>query len=228
VANLPSVDLQAPNGTRTGESRTGSARPLERCDQSALPCTPTPAATGASPDDASGRPPSGPDPRRSQAAARHRTAAVDQPVADPAPPGSSRRVYSGQHTRTARDWVRQGWQPDHARQLAAAGHRAGQVLVIDESGVTPLTHYPYHSRGGFDWGHSGAGPADLARCILLDHYAVRPVRSGSLYPPAHSGLPVRYEDFKHDVIARLPRGQDWSLTSDQIDAWAHGMAHGRR
>jgi hypothetical protein len=146
------------------------------------------------------------------------------PAADP--PARAARIYVGQHTRTARDWIVQGWKLDHAFQLAASAHRAGEVLVIDDSGVTPLRHYPYHSPSGFAWGHSGGGPADLARCILLDHYAVVPVCSGSLYRPVPRELPVRYQDFRYDVISRLPRGLDWTITGDEIDAWAHGMGCG--
>jgi hypothetical protein len=59
--------------------------------------------------------------------------------------------------------------------------------------------------------------------ILRDHFGVAPVCSGRLYRPACGDLPVRYQDLKYDVLARLPRGSDWSLTSDLVDAWVHGM-----
>jgi hypothetical protein len=134
--------------------------------------------------------------------------------------GNGGRVYAGQRRRTVDDWVRLGWVPAQARQLVASASRDGGVLVMDGSGVRGLTHYAYHSPGGFAWGHSGCGSVDLARCILLDHYGVVPVRSGRLYRPVPGELPVRYEDFHADVIVRLPEGRDWSLTSAEIDAWA--------
>lgn len=32
----------------------------------------------------------------------------------------------------------------------------------------PLKHYMRHSPDGFEWGYAGSGPAELARCILID------------------------------------------------------------
>jgi hypothetical protein len=34
-----------------------------------------------------------------------------------------------------------------------------------------LTHHVKHSPTGFSWGYGGSGPAELARCILIDHLA---------------------------------------------------------
>lgn len=141
-------------------------------------------------------------------------------------PDGIRRVYAGRHDRTADDWASLGWKATHASELARSAHRAGEVLVMDDGGVRPLRHYPYHSPRGFGWGHAGGGPSDLARCILLDHYGVVPVCSGRLYRPLAGELPVRYQDFRYDVISRLPRGEEWSITSAQIDDWARGRRSG--
>lgn len=32
-----------------------------------------------------------------------------------------------------------------------------------------LRHHAKHSPSGFSWGYAGSGPADLARCLLIDH-----------------------------------------------------------
>jgi hypothetical protein len=136
-------------------------------------------------------------------------------------PHAAGRVYAGHHKRLGvDDWLALGWELERARGLAAQEHRAGAVLVLDELGIRPLEHYPHHSPSGFAWGYGGSGPADLARCILLDHYGVVPARSGRLYPPGPGELPVSYQAFKFAVIARLPQGEAWSITSRQIEEWA--------
>lgn len=58
--------------------------------------------------------------------------------------------------------------------IAAGPHYVGypgQFLVLIQSndsitGVLP--HFVRHSPGGFAWGYTGSGPADLARCVLID------------------------------------------------------------
>lgn len=47
----------------------------------------------------------------------------------------------------------------------------GQRLVLiesDEAITGVLRHHVKHSPTGFAWGYTGSGPADLARCILVD------------------------------------------------------------
>lgn len=47
----------------------------------------------------------------------------------------------------------------------------GDVVVFDgPPGAcgTPLRHHVRHSPTGFSWGYGGSGPADLARCLLID------------------------------------------------------------
>ena len=59
-----------------------------------------------------------------------------------------------------------------------------------------------HSATGFDWGHNGAGAAQLALAMLADHLgddeqAIR-----------------HHQAFKRRVVAAL--GDDWTLTSSQV------------
>jgi hypothetical protein len=49
-----------------------------------------------------------------------------------------------------------------------AGQANGQVVVIEGAGETLLAHHVRHSPDGFSWGYGGSGPAELARCLLID------------------------------------------------------------
>jgi hypothetical protein len=61
-----------------------------------------------------------------------------------------------------------------------------------------------HSPDGFNWGYGGSGPAQLALAILLDLFG-------------DDSLALSwYQPFKWAVIARLPQGMPWKLTSGEI------------
>lgn len=49
-----------------------------------------------------------------------------------------------------------------------AGTADGTVVVRLGEHTEPLRHYVRHSPDGFSWGYGGSGPADLARCLLID------------------------------------------------------------
>ena len=42
-----------------------------------------------------------------------------------------------------------------------------EVVCTDDL-IFDLPHLVRHSPTGFEWGYAGSGPAELARCILLD------------------------------------------------------------
>jgi hypothetical protein len=129
----------------------------------------------------------------------------------------SERTYAGRRRRlTVQDWLSLGWTRHEAERYGQLDHTSAEVLVLDASGVRPLRHFVRHSPNGFEWGYLGSGCAELARCILLDHYRVEP----SSDPWEENGLPVSYQAFKQDVIARLPRHGTWSITSSEIHRWA--------
>jgi len=142
------------------------------------------------------------------------------------PPGDSSDasvIYHGSRPRmTIEDWRARGFSDAEAkRRLRTALLSATRVsvVVITRAGVAPLRHYPYHSPDGFEWGYGGSGPADLARCILLDHFGVKPRRRNGFYPPQPEELPVAYQAFKAEVIAKLRRNEPWSLTAEQVSEW---------
>ena len=55
---------------------------------------------------------------------------------------------------------------------------------------------------GFEWGYAGSGPADTARCILIDHLG-------------HDVAPIVYQKFKGLIVQGLDA--EWELTADRID-----------
>lgn len=131
----------------------------------------------------------------------------------------SERCYVGRRRQmTVQDWLQLGWEREDAERYALLDHAAAEVVVIDANGVRPLEHHVRHSPDGFNWGYGGSGPAELARCILLDHYGLPGTAGNDWDSPT---LPVSYHRFKNDVIARLDQGEAWSVSGAQIDAWAN-------
>ncbi len=63
-----------------------------------------------------------------------------------------------------------------------------------------------HSPDGFSWGYGGSGPAQLALAILL------------LFCEKETATTL-YQDFKWEVIAKLP--PNFELTDEFINDWIH-------
>jgi len=95
------------------------------------------------------------------------------------------------------------------------------VAVLDNGEVRPLPHLVHHSPTGFEWGYSGSGPADLAIAILAD---AAPELLTQMKPPVSADF---YQQFKQDVISRLPR-QGWVMGRTSVLAWLRGMKAGVR
>jgi Family of unknown function (DUF6166) len=123
---------------------------------------------------------------------------------------------------TVEDWRTLGWDPEHAKRYALLDHTTAEVVVLEQDGVRPLAHHVRHSPDGFGWGYAGSGPSELARCILLDHFGLPGDTDADWDSPR---LPVSYQQFKFDVIARLDQHEPWSISAQQIDDWA-GRATG--
>jgi hypothetical protein len=82
------------------------------------------------------------------------------------------------------------------------------VDVLDNVAVTrsELANHGQWS-DDFEWGYGGGGPASLARSILWDVFGGQPTALAT-------------QAFKWDVVARLERDDDWSLTEPAVRAWA--------
>ncbi len=92
--------------------------------------------------------------------------------------------------------------------------------------VRPLTHHKRHSPDGFAWGYGGSGPAELARCILIDHFGGAD-RLLLAYRDLDEAVPVTlYQRFKETVVEGWPMDGSWRCTSDLIDGFLAGFAGG--
>jgi hypothetical protein len=90
------------------------------------------------------------------------------------------------------------------------------VGIIENGAVTePLPHIERHSPGGFEWGYAGSGPADLALSILT--HALGQTQPDTI-PPA------LYQQFKDDIVTRLPRDRNWEFSREYVLRWVdkHG------
>ena len=97
--------------------------------------------------------------------------------------------------RPVPDAVRLGADPDDV------------VLMrrVDGTATATVSHAVRHSPGGIEWGYGGAGPADLARSVLLAL-------------ACEATAERLYEAFKADVIARVPRAGGVLRAAD-VRAW---------
>lgn len=95
-------------------------------------------------------------------------------------------------------WAKWQAERDHGTGMVAydGPYDGGDIILRRVNGIA-TANVPHvikrHSPTGFEWGYEGSGPADLALAILL---AVT----------GNEKLADRlYQQFKRDVIARVPR-----------------------
>ena len=96
------------------------------------------------------------------------------------------------------------------------------MVTIDLNGkpIGSLCHYVKHSPTGFECGYGGSGPADLARCLLIDHKGLQSLAERESVIP---GVDRHYQDFKAEVVAGLdPTG--FELPAEKIDEWLRGRS----
>lgn len=137
-----------------------------------------------------------------------------------------RRSYVGTRVpMTVDHWMRLGWSHEEAEGIVRANpaQRQTSVVVVTETddGIAsePLRHHVRHSPTGFEWGYGGSGPADLARCILLDYFDLHDQADERTLEYADPGEPtVSYMDFKFEVVAGLDRG-GFVITDHEIRRW---------
>lgn len=117
---------------------------------------------------------------------------------------------------TTDDWRALGWDEEEARRLASEHHTAPRVIVVNgDHTIGVLRHHVRHSPSGFEWGYHGSGPADLARCILIDYFDMHE----AVEEEPDRSLGVSYQDFKREKIAPLPADTAWVITEHEIEDW---------
>lgn len=84
----------------------------------------------------------------------------------------------------------------------------GFLVLIDGEALDPVYSQGVrnHSPDGFNWGYGGSGPAQCALALLLEE-------------TNRQEATAYYQHFKWEVVAHLPQGQSWTLTSEQIQTW---------
>ena len=86
---------------------------------------------------------------------------------------------------------------------------SGPVYVLRKDGdfhtVDPRLDLENKSPTGLSWSYGGSGPAQLALAILA-------------YETDDSFAMMYYQEFKWDVIAKLPKGK-WKLDADEVRRW---------
>lgn len=82
-----------------------------------------------------------------------------------------------------------------------------QVFVLTCAGMvyrlSACSHLRQHSPGGFNWGYSGSGPAQLSLALCVDAIGVE------------GASPRLYQAYKRQVVAKLPEVL-WVLTDEQV------------
>ena len=122
------------------------------------------------------------------------------------------------------------------------GYRSDEDLAVvwidhGNGSVGPLMHHRKHTPAGFEWGYLGSGPAELARCLIIDHLGARAwcaaCEGTGISGSAHrhrdtidpdqcwvclgegtSFQPVVYQSFKFEVVAMW--GDRWELGADEL------------
>lgn len=100
----------------------------------------------------------------------------------------------------------EGYERHRAAVIARKNAIIEQLRAVeDRPRPTELIHRGLHSPHGFEWGHRGAGPADLAYSILLTEIGEPPT------PPV-------YLRFRDDIISGFPL-RSFRLPSDVVWEW---------
>lgn len=84
-------------------------------------------------------------------------------------------------------------------------------VTVKQSGSNwryPLPHIVRHSPTGFNFGYGGSGPAELARCILIDWFDGDTEKADN----------ANYQKFK-DWFVAPPQGLEFNVSGEAIKDW---------
>ena len=73
-----------------------------------------------------------------------------------------------------------------------------------------------HSPTGFAWGYMGSGPTQLAKSMLYEFARYSNIVNGQAFAEEHG-----YR-FKETFIGRIPQGENWVITEENITDWLRG------
>ncbi|MGA2927687.1 MAG: DUF6166 domain-containing protein [Solirubrobacteraceae bacterium] len=107
--------------------------------------------------------------------------------------------------------------------------RIVHAYAVNHDGVErTVTHHVRHSPAGFELGYGGSGPAELARCLLIDLYDMHDLADSDVALISGGRLPVSYQEFKRAFIARLDPAQlRHTIKVSDIEDWAGAHARDR-
>ncbi len=101
-------------------------------------------------------------------------------------------------------------------------------VVVYQEGRDPYTlrHMIVHSPTGMGYGYQGSGPADLALSILADYLGeAAAIPAHDHYDHAIAGMIqetgawLLHQEFKRDIVARLPQDRALTIDGTDIEAW---------
>jgi hypothetical protein len=135
----------------------------------------------------------------------------------------ARKVYKAKREpMTYEDWRKLGWDHEEAERAVNESPQTKTVcyvVVQTENGggdVYELAHHKRHSPDGFEWGYEGSGPAELARCILIDYLDMHEqAENATLWDRVP---PLNYQEFKRKFIAGAAK-EGFTLDATEIEAW---------
>lgn len=88
---------------------------------------------------------------------------------------------------------------------------AEAAVTVNGRPLPLCLHIRNHSPTGFAWGYGGSGPAQLALALLVDFLG------------DEKEAQALYQSFKSRVTARLPMGEPWTLTDDDMRAHVEAL-----
>jgi hypothetical protein len=122
------------------------------------------------------------------------------------------------------------------------GYRTVDDLAVvlvdhDDGSTTELVHHRKHTPAGFEWGYLGSGPAELARCLIIDYMDTRAwcaaCEGTGLTGPAYrhrdtldpdqcwicmgertTFQPVVYQSLKFEIVSTW--GDRWDLPAETL------------
>jgi hypothetical protein len=133
--------------------------------------------------------------------------------------------YVVRRERMTDDELREGgWDLDEARRDPHPNMWTVHAYAVARSGKErPVAHFELHSEE-FEFGYGGSGPAELARCLLIDWFGLH---DAAARDPKHVGVPVDYGAFKRHFIASMSQDErEFSIDATAIQAWVDEQPEG--